>query len=772
MVSVDGDLTIAAGNLPLEEQPPAARWTMLGRLEKAAIGVRRADGVTTVRRREPAGCVLFGPYWQLPAGYYRLNFHCRVGAPRMSSQPVLGLEIIVLNRIQQGWRDFTAADLSSGSASCDFEVPAELGLEAGNEGRFEFKFFHFGNADLSISAVDLLRLPDAEMAPALPRQWRMLGRLQKSWLGRRRGDGAVTVREREPASCLLYGGWPYLRLPRGHYRLSVRCASGIPRMTSQPVLGLEVVGRSRWRKSLWLRPLPSPNETGGIRLAWRDFTAQELGEGSGAAEFEVPMEMALESGDDSPFEFRLFHLGNADLTVRAVDLCWLGEEQPDCRPPPREWRMLARLRKGPVGARTAEGVTVSRDAPAGRLLYGGRPLLRLSEGRFRLNFYCRTGASQRAAVPMLQVKVVARLKSAGGWGSFRTRSVEHAKRDFTAEELRSGSGSMVFEVPSELGRERSNTHFELVFLHGGDAELTISAVEIREEAASEATASPAWLRVARLRASRRKKLLMIGNCQSDILCQALNQIESLNSAFEAKYHFVMLPKHLYETVKRDLETCDIMMIQDVWHWESFPLREYIRDDLETVRFPAVRFASLWPFDGWNGPGDKQAHDREAPNLTFPYLDGLLGRLRKEIPDKEARFRAYRQLQAEGVINYRLLHELEKRRLVAIDNKFGIDIGAFILDNFQKKRLFRTTVRPDRDVLNMLMRYLLKRIGVNGSHTLPNKLKALPESPQIPVHPKVARDLGVKWADENTKYIYGSERITWETYIRRYIDHYG
>ena len=41
-----------------------------------------------------------------------------------------------------------------------------------------------------------------------------------------------------------------------------------------------------------------------------------------------------------------------------------------------------------------------------------------------------------------------------------------------------------------------------------------------------------------------------------------------------------------------------------------------------------------------------------------------------------------------------------------------------------------------------------------------------------MHPKVAQALGVKWAGENTKYLYGGERITWETYVRRYIDHYG
>jgi hypothetical protein len=44
--------------------------------------------------------------------------------------------------------------------------------------------------------------------------------------------------------------------------------------------------------------------------------------------------------------------------------------------------------------------------------------------------------------------------------------------------------------------------------------------------------------------------------------------------------------------------------------------------------------------------------------------------------------------------------------------------------------------------------------------------------QVPVHPKVAQALGVTWATESTKYLYSGEQITWETYVRRYIEHYG
>ena len=91
MSSVVADAAIGA--IASEQEPPP-QWHVLGRLEKTAIGIRGAGGVTSVRRREPAGCLLFGPYWQLRAGSYRLSFRCRPGKPRLPSEPVLGVEVI------------------------------------------------------------------------------------------------------------------------------------------------------------------------------------------------------------------------------------------------------------------------------------------------------------------------------------------------------------------------------------------------------------------------------------------------------------------------------------------------------------------------------------------------------------------------------------------------------------------------------------------------------------------------------------------------------
>jgi hypothetical protein len=623
------DIAVETRSRPVpaaEQGERQSHWGLLGHLESAAIGERASDGSIRVRRGERAGCILFGPYLHLPEGRYRLSFRCRSRAPRLVAQPVLGVEIIVTSRFQQQWRDFTAAELEAGVGSLDFAVSSEHSIEGENQGRFEFRFFHLGNAGLRVTAVELERLPAEEVPAGEPRLWRMLGRLHKSWLGRRSGDGSVRVGRFGAAGVLLFGGWPYLRLPGGRYQLILRGRTTTPRRPGQAVLGVEVFGQSRWHSRRWLMLLARLPETNGVQQARREITAEEIDAGPVAVDFTVPAEIALEAGADAPFDIRLHHRGNQAFTIEAVDLLRLDDDRMPALPPP------------------------SLASAARRL---GRP------GRCRI--------------------------------------------------------------------------------------------------------------------------VMIGNCQTETLRQGFARSDVLNKLFDVKYHFIHMPeKHLREFATTDIETCDILLVQDNHMWDEFPLRDCVRPGADIRRFPLIRFASLWPFDAWNGPGDRQAHDREAPNLTFPYLDGLLGRLRQAIPDKDARFEAYRSLSLPGslpanlpgVINYRRLHQIEQRRLAAMDKEFGISIGSFILENFQNRRIFHTTVQPNWEVFSLLMKFVAKLVGVSEPISLNKGIDAGLRNPQVPIHPKVARDLGVKWADENTHYLDHGREITWERYIRSYIDHYG
>jgi hypothetical protein len=730
MSSVVAEATVGA--IASEKESPLA-WHVLGRLEKTAIGFRGAGGVTSVRRREPAGCLLFGPYWQLRAGSYRLSFRCRPGKPRLPSEPVLGVEVIAMNRVQLAWRDVTAAELQGETGSLDFTLPPILGLGAGDEARLEFRFFHLGNADLTIAAVDLQNIENMEARSAPPRVWRMLGRLD--------------------------GGRPFLQLPAGHYRLEIRGAAAAPRKAGQPVLGVEITARRRWQDGPWWSwnsLLRRPR--GGVQLAWRDFTSAELCCGAASFDFEVPTELALEGGQDIVIGLRLIGLADAGLTIKAIDLGKIRED--DAAVAPREWRLLGRLSKGRIGVRKADCVTVRRSDPAGRFLYGGRPRLRLPSGHYRLSFCCRAGQPRIVSRPVLAVEVIS--AKARGTAELRARS------EFTSEALGAEWASLDFDVPPELSCEcKDEVGFEFRFLHLGNADLAISAVSLCEIGGEDLPAkSPAFLV-----SPQRTRVLIVGNCQAQTIHEALARSGELDDRLDVKYHFVALQQNLHEAGRAELESSDVLLVQEIRDWENYPLRPYIQDGVRIIKFPLLHFASLWPFDHYNGPGDKEAYEREWPNLTFLYHDGLLARLRKEIPDREERLLAYRSLSVDGIINFTRLHDFEKRRLMAMDKQFGCEIGQFILDNFQRRKLFYTTNHPNGHITGMLMQYLLRQLGIDRAYRPTGILDHLKRL-QVPVHPKVAKALGVKWADAGTKYLYCGEQITWETYVRRYIEHYG
>ena len=659
---------------------------------------------------------------------------------------MLGVEVIAMNRVQLAWRDLTAAELQGETASLDFTVPPILGLGAGDEARLEFRFFHLGNADLTITAVDLQGIENMETRPAPPRIWRMLGRLD--------------------------GGRSLLQLPAGHYRLEIRGDAGTPRMAAEPVLGVEITARRRWQDDRWwswnsLLGLPPSS---GVQLAWRDFNSAELRCGAASFDFEVPAELALEGGQDIVIGLQLHRLRNAGPTIKAVDLHQISAAE--AAPAAREWRLLGRLSKGRIGARKADCVTVRHSDPAGPFLYGGRPRLRLPRGRYRLSFYCRAGQPRMASQPVLGVEVIARnrslripalnLKRTEAAGGLRARC------EFTSEALAAEWASLDFDVPPELSCEsRDDVGFEFRFLHLGNADLTVSAVNLHEIGGEDLPVkSPSFLV-----SPQRTRVLIVGNCQAQTVHEALARSGEFDDRLDVKYHFVALQQNLHEAGRAELEISDVLLVQDIRDWENYPLRPYIQEGARIIKFPLLHFASLWPFDHYNGPGDKEAYEREWPNLTFLYHDGLLARLRKEIPDREERLLAYRTLSVDGIINFTRLHDFERRRLTAMDKQFECEIGQFILDNFQRRRLFYTTNHPNGQIIGMLMQYLLRQLGI-GRGLRPNSTLDHLRRLQVPVHPKVAETLGVTWAKENTKYLYGGEQITWETYIRRYIDHYG
>ena len=184
-----------------------------------------------------------------------------------------------------------------------------------------------------------------------------------------------------------------------------------------------------------------------------------------------------------------------------------------------------------------------------------------------------------------------------------------------------------FEVTDDIAIESGeNVSFEFRISRLGAALPVLREINLRRLPAAPSANQPTEACWPASIAARRK-IVVVANCQGGLIAEAMRRDDALARQLSTRHHFIDLPINLHEQGKRELAAFDLLLAQDIRHWDSYPLRAYV-PPLPIVMFPCVSFASLWPFDGFNGPDDKEARRRDYPNYEFEYFDGLLGRLRK------------------------------------------------------------------------------------------------------------------------------------------------
>ncbi|WP_439493708.1 WcbI family polysaccharide biosynthesis putative acetyltransferase [Bosea sp. (in: a-proteobacteria)] len=554
---------------------------------------------------------------------------------------------------------------------------------------------------------------------------------------RRWQDGSVSVVLLVPALIFLYG--PFLRLNAGRYRIVFRCKPHLTLQGDHPAIGLEVIAQNR------------------ILRAWRDYNAAELRSGAQELSFSVPHALSIESGADAPFEFRFSHFGNALLTMTDVTLYC---DQAEVVPANDEgnlgpWRLLGRLKTLPIPG----DVRLSPVTVTGLKIWRSLAELRLPAGQYGGVISCELTKARSPSGNALEVIV-------------QTRDGHQLGRQlYQADQLSSGTGTFSFTVPRDVSLDVGAPRpIDVKLRHFANASLRLRSLDIlRTQSLVEA--ETLQKHGGRPLVHGKKRLLIFGNCQGSLLAEALRNHSGFARHFTIKHHYMELPPNLHEQGRRDIAESDMLLIQDIREWEHYPLRAEVPSDLPSLRYPCVRFASPWPFDAFNGPDDKVARNRDYPNFEFTYFDGLLARLRKEIPDPDARFKAYQSLEVDRIIDVTRLHRFEQTRLEDMDRRFDGGIGAYILDRYKTKQVFYTTAHPNGHILKTMVQTVSKELGVSLRFWLPGSLNSLRRL-QVPIHPLIAARLGIGWAHADRKYLVKGEWIRWEDYVRRYITYYG
>ena len=257
-------------------------------------------------------------------------------------------------------------------------------------------------------------------------------------------------------------------------------------------------------------------------------------------------------------------------------------------------------------------------------------------------------------------------------------------------DLAVGDASAEFEVPPPADGEAGDRRYRLTLSHLGTADLALTGVDLRREApAVDAARTSSYL-------AGRKKLVLIGNCQCSVLCQAFNQADSLNRNFITKYHFVQLRPNLYEFARRDIEECDVLLVQDIGMWNQFPLQRLhsARHRDRQVSAGAVRLAmAVRRVERAGRPRRLRARGAEPDRSRIS--TGCSAGCAARSPTRRRAFSAYRALDGAG--HRQLPPAARDRGTPPAADRQEITIAAigdFILENFRTRRVFHTTVRPN------------------------------------------------------------------------------
>jgi hypothetical protein len=258
----------------------------------------------------------------------------------------------------------------------------------------------------------------------------------------------------------------------------------------------------------------------------------------------------------------------------------------------------------------------------------------------------------------------------------------------------------------------------------------------------------------------------VGNCQAELLSRAF---QAAAPGSETVYWFY---DEAGEAAAADAARCDIVVLQDIQNVEDWSLYDSVGPAARIVRIPFMRFAALWPYDDFNGPRDLAARAQDDRSQhTVTYYDSVLAKLRKFVSDPEARIAAYRRLDAPQIVDPLRVLDFEARRLVAMDEKYGVVIGAGILAHFRERPLFYTVNRPCGELLAGVLALIGRETGLalGPPHGVDlDQLAAI----ECPVHPRVAEKLGLSWATPDRRYARDGSTYTFEEHARDYIRRYG
>ncbi len=282
--------------------------------------------------------------------------------------------------------------------------------------------------------------------------------------------------------------------------------------------------------------------------------------------------------------------------------------------------------------------------------------------------------------------------------------------------------------------------------------------------------APAGQAPADTRSPARPVVPIIGNCLAETLAQGLSAQPVLASAFA----FVAVPVHLRSlddaAVQEMLAGARHIVVQSNLAEQLDAVRAIARPGAAIIVYPNVVLRSLWPFDAQAGYRDEAIVD--TPSAVIRHHDGVLARLRTAEPDPQRRYERYRALDFDEAGTIDRIAAAQARFHAIMDEETQAELGAFMTAQFQTVPLFYNSTHPSGALFQALAAFIWTRLDMAGRPPVFTDMDHW-KTWSVPVHPAIARRLGVGWATERTRYNYATlGQITWEEWVRAYIARLG
>lgn len=277
-----------------------------------------------------------------------------------------------------------------------------------------------------------------------------------------------------------------------------------------------------------------------------------------------------------------------------------------------------------------------------------------------------------------------------------------------------------------------------------------------------------------------ERLIVYGDCQAQALHGVLCRSPQVCEHFSVELHFVGEQERAWPSWLKAMAGAAAIFIQDIPQSRAHP--NYHLPATKRPRqilFPALSLPSLWPFSTAFGGRDAVAESvRAEAHGAGLHSDALLGTLRC-IPDHTRRLAAYLNLERDvNAASTKLIgrrepvrfHELDELRLRQMDERVNSNVGRYILHNFRRRRLFHIVRHPTLELIQVVGKELFEKLG--GLSFELDSSRDDNAYYQVPIHPLVARDLGVGWIKKDEKYQVFDDRLSIEDYTLRYMALYG